>query len=351
MSSSKEKILITGGLWYIGSHTAVAFWEAGYDIVIIDNLSNAHKSVVERIGKLSGKKPIFYNADLKDKEAVKKIFKEHPDISWVIHFAAKKSVGESCEDPFLYYENNIIGSINLFKAMQEANIKNIVFSSSATVYDAAKLLPPFSEMDRLNTVNPYWTTKLVMEYLLKDLSSYKYFNTVCLRYFNPIGAHHSWMIGENPKWVPSNLVPYVLKVAKGEIEHVKIYGNDYETEDGTGIRDYIHVMDVAEAHLWAFNHIKESVEYQKNTDKVTWLYDIFNIGTGDGKSVKEIIDLVQKVTEKEIPCKIVGRRAGDIDVSIANPQKAKQILWWEYKRSIYQAIEDWWRFVNNKIEE
>lgn len=349
--SSKEKLLITGGLWYIGSHTAVVFWEAGYDLVIVDNLSNSHKDVLDRIIKLIGKKPVFYNADIKDKEALKRVFNDHPDISWVIHFAAKKAVGESCEDPFLYYENNIIWAINLFKAMEEAKIKNVVFSSSATVYDAAKLLPPFSEMDRLNTVNPYGTTKLVIEYLLKDLSTYKYFNTVCLRYFNPIGAHHSWLIGENPKGVPSNLVPFVLKVAKGEIEYVKIFGDNYETEDGTGVRDYIHVMDVAEAHLAAYQHIKESIEYQKNTDVQTGLYDVFNIGTGDGKSVKEIIELAEKITEKKIPYKIVERRAGDIDVSIANPQKAKQVLWREYKRSIYQAIEDAWRFVNKKVEK
>ncbi len=345
-----KTILITGGLWYIGSHTCTVFWEAGYDIIIVDNLSNSHPETLDNIAEIIWKKPTFYNIDIRNIEDFDQVFKSHPEISGVIHFAAKKSVGESCQDPFLYYENNIIGTNNLLKLMQKHDHKNMVFSSSATVYDSPKLLPPFSENDRLGTYNPYGTTKLIMEYMLKDLATFKWFNIVNLRYFNPIGAHNSWLIWENPKWVPSNLVPYVLKVAQWEIDSVQIYGSDYDTEDGTWVRDYIHIMDVADAHLNAYNQISKYKEYQQenNLEEDKGYFDTFNIWTGDGKSVKEIIDLVQKVTEREINSKTVEKRDWDIDTSIANPQKAKQVLWWEYKRSIYQAIEDSRRYINNQ---
>ena len=348
MEESKT-ILITWGLWYIWSHACVVFGQAWYDIVIVDNLSNSHQSVLENISELIGKKPTFYNLDIRDISTFEKVFKDNPEIDGVVHFAAKKSVWESCQDPFLYYENNIIGTHNLLKLMQKYDKKNIVFSSSATVYDSPKLLPPFSENDRLGTYNPYGTTKLIMEYMLKDLSTYKGFNTINLRYFNPVWAHNSWLIWENPKWIPGNLIPYVLKVAKWEIDQVQIYWDNYDTEDWTWVRDYIHVMDVAEAHLNAYNQLIRYNEYEKenNIDIEKWYYDIFNIWTWDWKSVKEIIDLTKKVTEKEISSKVVDRRPWDIDTSIANPQKAKQVLWREYKRSIYQAIEDARRYLNN----
>lgn len=349
MKDSKT-ILITGGLWYIGSHTCTVFWEAGYNIIIVDNLSNSHPDTLNNIWEIIWNKPKFYDLDIRDTDALEKVFKAHPEIDWVIHFAAKKAVWESCHDPFLYYENNIIGTNNLLKLMHKYDKKDIVFSSSATVYDSPKLLPPFSENDRVGTYNPYGTTKLVMEYMLKDLAMFKWFNVMNLRYFNPIWAHNSWLIWENPKWIPSNLVPYILKVAKWEIDMVQIYGDDYDTPDGTGVRDYIHVMDVADAHLNAYNQIIKYKEYQQenNIQEDKWYFDVFNIGTWDGKSVKEIIDLVKKITEKEVPAKVVARRDWDIDTSIANPQKAKQVLWREYKRSIYQAIEDARRYNNKK---
>lgn len=335
-------------MWYIGSHTCTTFWNEDYNIIIVDNLSNSQLSVLDKIAEINWKKPTFYNTDIKDYSELEKIFKKHPEIDGIIHFAGKKAVGESCQDPFLYYDNNIIWTINLLKLMQKYDKKNIVFSSSATVYDSLKILPPFTENDRTGTYNPYGTTKLVIEYLLKDLANFKWFNVINLRYFNPIWAHASWLIWENPKWIPNNLVPYIFKVAKWEIEKVQIFWDDYETADGTWVRDYIHVMDVADAHLFAYNQLQKFTEYKKenNIESNKWYFDIFNIGTWDGKSVKEIIDLVSTVTGKEIPSEVVSRRPWDIATSIANPQKAKQVLWREYKRSVYQAIEDAWRFMN-----
>lgn len=335
-------------MWYIGSHTCTTFWNEDYNIIIVDNLSNSQLSVLDKIAEINWKKPTFYNTDIKDYSELEKIFKKHPEIDGIIHFAGKKAVGESCQDPFLYYDNNIIWTINLLKLMQKYDKKNIVFSSSATVYDSLKILPPFTENDRTGTYNPYGTTKLVIEYLLKDLANFKWFNVINLRYFNPIWAHASWLIWENPKWIPNNLVPYIFKVAKWEIEKVQIFWDDYETADGTWVRDYIHVMDVADAHLFAYNQLQKFTEYKKenNIESNKWYFDIFNIGTWDGKSVKEIIDLVSTVTGKEIPSEVVSRRPWDIATSIANPQKAKQVLWREYKRSVYQAIEDARRFMN-----
>ncbi len=343
-----HKILITWWLGYIWSHTAVIFAQAWYDLVIVDNLSNSHIWVLDAITQLIGYKPKFYEADIRNIISLEKIFEENSDIDWVIHFAAKKAVWESCQDPFLYYDNNIQGTTNLIKVMLNYNIKNIVFSSSATVYDALKLIPPFSENDRLNTNNPYWTTKLMMEYLLKDMSYHKNFNSVILRYFNPIWAHQSGLIWESPKWIPSNLVPFVYKVAKWEIEKLNVFGNDYKTEDGTWVRDYIHVMDVAEAHLSAYKHILDYIQFQTMAENQVWLYDIFNIWTWHGQSVKEIIEISEKVTEKNIAYEISNRRPWDVDISIANPLKAKQVLWREATRSIFQSIEDWWKFVNNQ---
>jgi len=344
-----KTILITGWLGYIGSHTCAVFGEVWYNIIIVDNLSNSDISVLDKIAEISWKKPKFYNIDIRDINEFEKVFKNHPEIEWIIHFAAKKAVWESCQDPFLYYENNIIWTNNLLKLMNKYDKKNIVFSSSATVYDSPKLLPPFSENDRVGTYNPYGTTKLIMEYMLKDLATFKWFNVVNLRYFNPIWAHHTSLIWESPKWIPNNLVPYILKVAIWEIENVQIYWDDYDTIDGTWVRDYIHVMDVAEAHLSAYDQISKYNNYKKENELDTnkWYFDTFNIWTWDGKSVKEIIELVKKVTEKEIPYKVVSRRPWDVDTSIANPQKAKQVLGWEYSRSMYQAIEDARRFINN----
>jgi len=324
-------ILITWWLWYIGSHTAVVFLQAGYDIVIIDNLSNTDISVLSHIENITGKKIIFHELDIRDKEWLEKVFVENK-IEGVIHFAAKKAVGESCEMPFEYYDNNIIWSLNLFAIMEKYAVKKIVFSSSATVYDP-EWTPPFVETDRLNTTNPYGTTKLVMEYLLKDMATYKWFQVICLRYFNPIGAHPSWLLGENPHGIPNNLLPYIYKVALWELSKVNVFGNDYSTSDGTWIRDYIHVMDLANSHLAA---------YEKN-----WLsaFDVFNIWTGQWTSVLKMISMVQTITQKNIPFEIITRRSGDVAISLANPSKANTVLWWKASQNVENAIRDWWNFI------
>lgn len=331
-----ETILITWWLWYIGSHTAVVFAEAWYKIVIVDNLSNTDISVLSKIEKLIGTEIPFYQLDIRDREWLEKVFKEH-QIDGVIHFAAKKAVGESCEMPFVYYDNNILWSLSLFETMANHGVKKIVFSSSATVYDPQGT-PPFVETDRLNTTNPYGTTKLVIEYLLKDLSANKWFEVVCLRYFNPIGAHPSWLLGENPNGIPNNLLPYIFKVASGELPEVKIFGNDYATSDGTGVRDYIHVMDLAEAHISAY--------------KRSWLqkFEVFNVWTGQWTSVLQLVELVEHITGQKVPSTIVSRRSGDVAVSLANPQKANDILWWKASRSIEDGIRDGWHFIQ-KLQE
>jgi len=347
-SIEKKKILITGGLWYIWAHTAIIFLQAGYEVVIIDNLSNTHLEVISKIEEISNKKVSFYDTDLKDYKATKKVLDENQNIQWVIHLSGKKSVWESCQDPFLYYDNNILTTINLVKAMKETKVKkNIVLASVGSVYDTKDTLPPYSEKDKIDPDNPYSNSKFISERILKDLAHQKDFNVIVLRLFNPIWAHYSGILWEQAKWIPSNLVPYIYKVAKWEIEELKIFWNDYNTKDWTWIRDYIHVLDVAEAILLSVQYINEFEEYKK-TDELwdkKWLYDIFNIWSGEWYSVKEIHNLVEKITETKIPYKIAKRRPGDLDATVANSQKAKQIIWREPKRSIYQALEDWRRFI------
>ncbi|MBB1543933.1 MAG: UDP-glucose 4-epimerase GalE [candidate division SR1 bacterium] len=337
---NSKKILITGGLGYIGSHTALVFAQAGYEPILLDNLSNAYKDQVQN-GFLSllGYELPLYEGDVRDADLLKKIFEEHEFIG-VIHFAAKKAVGESCHDPFLYYENNIMGTINLLEVMNNVGLKNILFSSSATVYDAEKNIPPFTETDRTNTTNPYGTTKLVMEYILKDMVMHKQFRSVVLRYFNPIGAHSSGLLGENPKGIPTNLLPFLLRVAKKEIEKITVFGNDYPTPDGTCIRDYIHIEDLAQAHLASFEYLLAQQEENQEEKSDFSLFEVFNIGTGIGKSVQEMIALVQNITGEEIQVEMGERRDGDVAVSVANPTKAKQLLSREAQRSIMQAIQD-----------
>lgn len=345
-----KKILITGGLGYIGSHTALVFAEAGYEPILLDNLSNTHKDQVQNwFLQLLGYELPCYEGDVRDAELLKKIFEEH-EITGVIHFAAKKAVGESCHDPFLYYENNIMGTINLLEVMNNAGVKNIIFSSSATVYDAEKNIPPFTETDRLNTTNPYGTTKLVMEYILKDMVMHKGFSAVLLRYFNPIGAHHSGMLGENPKGIPTNLLPFLLRVAKKEIEKITVFGNDYPTPDGTCIRDYIHIEDLARAHLASYEYLIKEKEENLIENPDFSLFEIFNIGTGLGKSVQEMIHLTQNITGEEITFEIWERRDGDVAISVANPTKAKQLLGREAEHSIIQGIEDAWNFYKQERE-
>lgn len=345
----RKKILVTWGLGYIGSHTSVVFSQAGYELVLIDNLSNTHKDkVISGLFQLTEKEIPFYEGDIRDYGFLDELFEKHT-FDGVIHFAAKKAVGESCHDPFLYYDNNILGTITLLEVMEKHQVKNLIFSSSATVYDAEKNIPPFTETDRLNTTNPYGTTKLAMEFLLKDMALHKGFEVICLRYFNPIGAHHSGILGENPKGIPTNLVPFLLRVAKKEIEKITVFGDDYQTPDGTCIRDYIHIEDLAQAHLQSFEYLLHKAELEQTQE--SWhfpRFEVFNIGTGNWKSVKEMLTITESVVGEPICHEIGERRDGDVAVSVANPTKARQILWREAKRTIIEAVQDAWNFYNKE---
>ena len=311
------KILVTGGCGYIGSHTCVELLNEGHDVVIIDNLSNSKESVVKIIEDITGKDVKFYKGDVCDKDLVTKIFKENK-IDAVIHFAGLKAVGESVERPLLYYKNNIDSTINLCEVMSEFNCKKLIFSSSATVYGKPDKLPITEDMKVGNTTNPYGTSKLFIEHILEDLYiSDNEWNITLLRYFNPIGAHESGLLGEDPNGIPNNLMPYIVKVACGELPCLSVYGNDYNTSDGTGVRDYIHVVDLARGHLKALDNIKSN-----NGVKV------YNLGTGNGYSVLEMINTFESVNGVKVNYKIVDRRPGDIDACYADCTKAYKELGW-----------------------
>jgi UDP-glucose 4-epimerase len=322
-----KKILVTGGTGYIGSHTALKLIEAGYEVVILDNLSNSKISVIDRIEKITNKRPLFIEGDIRDKSLLEKLFSDHR-IDAVIHFAGLKAVGESVEEPLKYYENNVGGSISLLEAMKEANVKNIIFSSSATVYGEPEELP-IKEDHPLNPTNPYGETKLAVENLLRDLySSSPHWKIFILRYFNPVGAHQSGLIGEDPNGIPNNLFPYVAKVAAGDIEKLKVFGDDYDTKDGTGVRDYIHVIDLAGAHLKALEKLSESK------------CEVINLGTGQGYSVLEIVKVFEKLSNRTINLSITDRRKGDIASCFADPTKAKVFLNWVALNNIDQMCRD-----------
>lgn len=328
-------ILVTGGLGYIGSHTCVELLNAGYDIVVVDNLYNADISVKDRIEKITGKTFKFYENDVCDETALEKIFSENK-IDAVIHFAAYKAVGESVQLPLKYYENNLTSTIKLCKVMKKHNVKAFVFSSSATVYGSPKTLP-IREDFPLSTTNPYGSTKLYNEGILKDVSiSDKDFSVIILRYFNPIGAHSSGLIGEDPKGIPNNLMPYIVKVAAGELECLNVFGNDYNTHDGTGVRDYIHVVDLAKGHLKAIEKAMEEpgVKY-------------YNLGTGTGYSVLDLVTTYEKVNNVKVPYKIVGRRAGDIAACYADPTKAYKELGWKAELGIEEMCRDSYLYQEN----
>lgn len=321
-------ILVTGGLGYIGSHTCVELLDAGYDIVVVDNLYNSDISVKDRIEKITGKTFKFYENDVCDEDALEKIFSENK-IDAVIHFAAYKAVGESVKLPLNYYENNLTSTIKLCKVMKRHKVNAFVFSSSATVYGSPKTLP-IKEDFPLSTTNPYGSTKLYNEGILKDVSiSDDKFSVIILRYFNPIGAHHSALIGEDPKGIPNNLMPYIVKVAAGELECLNVFGNDYNTHDGTGVRDYIHVVDLAKGHLKAIEKAMEEpgVKY-------------YNLGTGTGYSVLDLVTTYEKVNNVKVPYKIVGRRPGDIDACYADPTKAYEELGWKAELGIEEMCRD-----------
>ena len=322
-------ILITGGAGFIGSHAAVEFLNAGYDVVIVDNYINSSPKALDRIREITGKTFRSYEVDLCDKEAFRRVFVENPDINSAIHFAGLKAVGESVAQPERYYRNNLLSTLNLVSLMSEYNAKRIVFSSSATVYGNPKSVP-IREDFPLSTTNPYGETKLMIERILKDVwVSDSEWSVSILRYFNPIGAHKSGLIGENPRGIPNNLLPYVAKVAAGQLPCLSVFGNDYNTPDGTGVRDYIHVVDLAKAHLKALERAEkvQNVEY-------------FNIGTGVGYSVLDIVKAYEKATGLKVNYKIAPRRPGDIDACYADPSKAAEVLGWRAENTLDDMCRD-----------
>ena len=322
-------ILITGGAGFIGSHTAVEFLNAGYEIIIVDNYCNSSPKSIERIKEITGKDFKVYEVDLCDKDALEKVFVENPDIDSAIHFAGLKAVGESVQLPGLYYYNNLLSTLTLLELMAKYDAKRIVFSSSATVYGAPKSVPIREDFD-LSATNPYGQTKLMIEKILKDFwIADNSWSISILRYFNPIGAHKSGLIGENPKGIPNNLLPYVAKVAAGQLPYLSVFGNDYPTHDGTGVRDYIHVVDLAKAHLKALERAEKvsEVEY-------------FNVGTGTGYSVLDIVAAYEKATGLKVAYKIAPRRPGDIDTCYADPTKAYEVLGWKAENNLEDMCRD-----------
>lgn len=327
-------ILVTGGAGFIGSHTCVELLNAGYEIVVVDNYYNSNPKSLERVKELTGKDFKSYECDIRDSEGMDKIFKENK-IEAVIHFAGLKAVGESCQKPIEYYDNNIGGTLKLCDVMRNNGCKNIVFSSSATVYGMKNVSPLKETMKTGGTTNPYGTTKYMIEIILEDIyKSDNEWNVTLLRYFNPIGAHESGRIGENPSGIPNNLMPYITQVAIGKRPFLSVYGNDYDTPDGTCIRDYIHVVDLADGHVKAVNNILDG---KKGVQ-------IFNLGTGKGYSVLDIVKAFSKAYGKELPYKIAPRRPGDLAVCFSDPSKAKEVLGWEAKRGIDDMCRDSWNW-------
>ena len=327
-------ILVTGGCGYIGSHTTLELLKKGYNVVVVDNFSNSSYESLKRVQWLTGKEVTFYEADIRNSAKMEAIFKAH-QFDAVIHFAAFKSVGESVRLPLKYYDNNISGTVELLRIMDKYNVKKIIFSSSATVYGDPERLP-VDENCRLSTTNPYGATKLMMEMIMQDVSKAdKEWNIVLLRYFNPVGAHESGLIGEDPKGIPNNLMPFVAQVASGKHDCINVFGNDYDTPDGTGVRDYIHVVDLALGHIAAIENCNDSGVH------------IYNLGTGRGYSVMEMIRAFEKACGKTLPYKICPRRPGDIGTCYAAPDKAKKELHWEAKFGIEEMCASQWKWQSN----
>lgn len=332
-------ILVTGGAGYIGSHTCIELINAGYDVVVVDNLCNSCKEALNRVEKIVGRTIKFYEADIRDAEAMKNIF-ETEDIDAVIHFAGLKAVGESVAKPLEYYDNNIAGTLVLCDAMRNAGVKNIIFSSSATVYGDPAFVPITEECPKGVCTNPYGWSKSMLEQILTDLhTADPEWNVVLLRYFNPVGAHKSGTIGENPKGIPNNLMPYITQVAVGKLECLGVFGDDYDTPDGTGVRDYIHVVDLALGHVKALKKIEEKAGVK-----------VYNLGTGNGYSVLDMVKAFGKACGKEIPYQIKERRPGDIAACYADPAKAKEELGWVAERGLDEMCEDSWRWQSNNPE-
>ncbi len=327
------KILVTGGAGYIGSHTVVELQNADYDVVVVDNLSNSSEKSLERVAKITGKEVPFYKADILDREALEDIFaKEKVDA--VIHFAGLKAVGESVQKPWEYYENNIVGTLTLVDVMRKHNCKNIIFSSSATVYGNPAFIPITEECPKGQCTNPYGWTKSMLEQILSDIQKAdNEWNVILLRYFNPIGAHKSGTIGENPNGIPNNLMPYITQVAVGKLPQLGVFGDDYDTHDGTGVRDYIHVVDLALGHVKALKKVEENAGLK-----------IYNLGTGVGYSVLDMVKNFEEASGVNIPYVIKERRAGDIATCYADAAKAKEELGWEAQFGIKEMCEDSWRW-------
>ncbi len=332
-----DKILVTGGLGYIGSHVVVELLEKGNQVVIIDDLSNAYESVLDGIQKITDKRPLWENVDIKDKTSLSSFFDKHQGFDGVIHFAASKSVGESVANPMLYYQNNVVGLLNLIDACLKNNVNNFIFSSSCTVYGKPDNLPISEDEPIKPASSPYGATKQMGEQILEDFSKSHGLKTIFLRYFNPVGAHSSGLIGELPINTPQNLVPFVTQTAAGVLEKLTVFGDDYDTPDGSCIRDYIHVQDLADAHIAALNYLESSKE----------TCEVFNIGTGQGNSVLELINSFMEVTGVEVPYEVGERRAGDLPELYANPEKAIRKLNWKSKLDMKQALLDAWRWEKN----
>ena len=330
------KVLVTGGTGYIGSHTVVELLNNNMDVVVIDDFSNSKPEVLENIKKITGKDFKFYEVNYLDREKLEKVFEENPDIDSVINFAGFKAVGESVKKPLEYYINNVSGALVLLDTMKKYNVKKFVFSSSATVYGEKNPIPYIETMETGKATNPYGTTKLFIEQILQDL--YKSDNSwdICiLRYFNPIGAHESGLIGEEPQGIPNNLMPYIVRVASGKLKELSIFGDDYDTPDGTGVRDYIHVVDLAKGHVKAI---------EKLNKEGSGIY-IYNLGTGKGYSVLDIVKTFEKVTGQKVPYKIVERRTGDLAMFYANSKKAQEELGWKAEKTLEDMCKDSWNYI------
>ena len=332
-------VLLPGGAGYIGSHTAVELLESGYDIVIIDDFSNSNKKAIENIKKITGKNFKFYELDYRNKEKLNQIFKKHK-IDAVLNFAGFKAVGESVREPLKYYDNNLVGAITLLEVMQEHNVKKFIFSSSATVYGKQDAEKMDESCKRGETTNPYGTTKSMIEKILEDLYTSDNSWDICiLRYFNPVGAHKSRLLGEEPNGVPNNLMPYIVKVASGKLDYLRVFGNDYDTKDGTGMRDYIHVVDLAKGHIKAL---------EKLNREGTGIY-YYNLGTGNAYSVLDMVKAFEKANNINVPYQICPRRDGDIAIVYADPQKANDELGWIAEKDLEDMCRDSWNFESNDI--
>lgn len=331
-------ILVTGGAGFIGSHTCIQLLEAGYQVVVVDNLLNSSQTALDRVQKIAGKTLTFYKADLLDRDALDDVFKQH-DFEAVIHFAGLKAVGESVEKPRWYYHNNVTGSLILFEVMDKYQVKKIVFSSSSTIYGDPDTVPVTEEFPLAQT-NPYGSTKFMIERILMDIhTADPEWDIIPLRYFNPVGAHPSGKIGEDPRGIPNNLLPYISQVAVGKLDMLSVFGDDYDTPDGTGVRDYIHVVDLAHGHIKALERLQ-----------TTPGFEVFNLGAGRGYSVLEIVKAFEKASGRKIKYQIVARRSGDIAKSYADPSKANQILGWKTEKTLEDMCADAWRWQSQNPE-